>query len=108
MAGVVKTTSPISRRRTNRIFIADWRLPIADWDSARIAIFNPQLFLDSRFVDQHHGDVVLDRVHAVASLALQTCSVLDQNNRGFAVGTRKNLEEFSIERHEKALQQDEQ
>ena len=57
--GVVNTTSPIRRRRTSRIL-------------------NAASVLDRRLVDQHHRDVVLDRIHAVARVALQAGAVLDE------------------------------
>ena len=60
IAGVVKTTSPIWRRRTSRI---------CESMLSR---------LDGGFVDQHHRDVVLDRVDALAGGALERRAVLDE------------------------------
>src|SRR5207249_5156460 len=71
-------------------------------------IGNPDLLLNGRFVDEHHRNVVLDRVDAVAGIAFQARPVLHQHDRRFAVRTRKNFKEFGIERHESTLQRNEQ
>src|SRR6185295_7422245 len=80
MAGVVKTTSPISRRRTSRI-------------RCRLVV------LDGGFVDEHHRNVVFDRIHTLARRALEGGAVLDQRDRCFTVGTRENLEQFRVHCH---------
>src|SRR4051812_46958 len=67
MAGVVKTTSPICRRRTNRIF----NLPSDVWRSR----------LDRRLVDEHDRNVVLDRVYALAGVALESGAVFHEHDR---------------------------
>src|SRR6186713_1555842 len=80
MTGVVKTTSPISRRRTRRIF----KLASA---------------FDRGLVDQHHRDVVLDRIDPAALFALQAGAVLDDMHGRFALRTHENLEECRINSH---------
>src|SRR5215510_5892283 len=79
MAGVVKTTSPIWRRRTSRIF--------------------NQSRLDGCFIDQHHRDVVFDRVDAVAGGTLQGRAIFDQMYWRFAVRTGENFEQFLVNGH---------
>src|SRR5262249_37715420 len=83
MAGVVNTTSPISRRRTSRM---------------------RNSFFDGCFVEEHDRNVVLDRVHTFARCTLQRCAVLHEHDRRFAVGTRKNLEQLRIDRHARTIE----
>src|SRR5881394_2735952 len=78
MAGVVKMTSPISRKRIS-------------------SIRNSRL--DRRLVNQHYGNVVFNRVDAFASRALQRGSVFDEGHRCLAVGTGQNREKFGVDRH---------
>src|SRR5688572_13779121 len=87
MTGVVKTTSPMRRSRTSRIFT------------------NRLLLLDGGLVDQHDGDVVLDRIHTMALSAFQRAAVLDEADRRFAVGTREDFQQFRIERHRRLQRQ---
>src|SRR5437588_10323474 len=86
MAGVVKTTSPIRRNRTNRMFMTGFGT-------------NPGSFLDGRFVDQHHRNVVLDGIHPVARVALQAGAVMHEHHGCFEVRASKYLEQFGIEGH---------
>lgn len=58
-----------------------------------------ELILDCCLVDQHHGDVVLDRIHAVTGVALQRLAVFYQRDRRLAGGTGKDFEQFSINWH---------
>jgi hypothetical protein len=55
--------------------------------------------LNRGLIDQHHGNVVLDRIHTIALRALQCCAVLHERHRCFAVGARENLEQFRVDRH---------
>src|SRR4051812_28405674 len=80
MAGVVKTTSPISRSRTSRI----------RWGS---------VVLDGCFVDEHGRDVIFDRVDALAGRALQCGAVLHDGDRRFTVRTGENLQQLGVDRH---------
>ncbi len=52
-----------------------------------------------RLVNQHHRDIVLDRIHTMALVALERRAVLDQFDRGLAVRARKDFKEFGIDRH---------
>src|SRR5260370_34294759 len=89
MGGVVKTTWPIRGSRTSNMFMT------------ALGIGDPYLylFLYGRFIDQHHGDVVFDRIHAVAGVALQPGALVHQHDGSFAIGTRENFQQFGIERH---------
>src|SRR5215467_7810383 len=51
------------------------------------------------FVDQHDGDIVLDRVDALARAALESRAVLYEDDRRFTVGTRENFEQFGVDGH---------
>ena len=63
-------------------------------------ITNYQLTIsDCRFVDQHHRNVVFDRIDALAGGALERRAVLDERHRRLAVGAGENLEQFWIDRH---------
>ena len=55
--------------------------------------------LDCGLVDEHHRNVVLDGIHAVARDALERRAVLDQRDWSFAVGTGQNLEQFRVDSH---------
>ena len=57
------------------------------------------LGFDRGLIDQHHGDVVLDRVHPVALIALERRTILDQCDRCLTVRARKYFEQFSIDGH---------
>src|SRR5262245_9387653 len=83
IAGVVKTTSPIWRKRTRRTFTQF-----------------PNSRFDLRLVDEHDRNVVLDRVDALTGAALQACTVLDHRNRGLAVWARQNFKQFRVDRHD--------
>ena len=69
-------------------------------DSARD---DPELVEASRFdggfVDQHHRDVVLDRVDPMAGLALQCRAALDEFDRRLTVRAREDFEQFRVDRH---------
>src|SRR3954463_11692501 len=61
------------------------------------------LWFDGRFVDEHHGDVILDWIHAPALRALQRGAVLDELDLRLAVGARQDLEQLRID-HESVPQ----
>lgn len=45
-------------------------------------------------INQHDGDIVLDRIHAAALNAFQATSILFQNDRFLADGTDKHVEQI--------------
>lgn len=57
------------------------------------------LFFDLGLVDQHHGDVVADRIHAMALDALQAALIGLHLNRGFADGAYKYFEQILTDSH---------
>jgi hypothetical protein len=61
-----------------------------------------RLRLDGRFVDQHHRDIVADRVHASARRALQARAVVDYGDRRLAFRTGQNSQQLRVERHAQA------
>src|SRR5207245_10730185 len=61
------------------------------------------LFLYGGFVNQHDGDVVLNRVHALARRAFERGAVLDERDGRLAVGAGENLEELGIDRHGRTI-----
>src|SRR5579863_1075358 len=66
-AGVVSTQSPRERKRMTAT-----RAPGARRSKTVLILIIVRLFFDFSFVDQHHGDVVTNGVHALALNALQT------------------------------------
>src|SRR6185436_14369434 len=89
IAGVVKTTSPINRSRTRRMFGTSGT-------SGTPGTFGTlgTLLFDRGFVDQHHRDVVLDRIDAVTRFALERLSVLHQRDRRLACRAGEYFEQF--------------
>src|SRR5262245_5150588 len=85
-AGVVNTTSPMSRRRMSTNFT---------WPSALLL----RSGLDRGLVDQHHRDVVLDGIDASALGALERGTVFHELNGRLARRADQNLEELGIDRH---------
>ena len=76
------------------------------WNSVRTLPVEPvepleplELVLDCCLVDQHHRDVVLDRVDAVAGAALQRLAIFHQRDGSLARWTGKDFEQFSINWH---------
>jgi hypothetical protein len=51
------------------------------------------------FVDQHYGDIVLDRVEQMTGLADQTVPFAIQENISFTSRTGQNLQKFFTDRH---------
>src|SRR3954463_15891870 len=80
IAGVVNTTSPISRRRTSRIRCGS-------------------VGLDGCFVDEHDRNVIFNRADALAGRALECGAVLHVCSRRFTVRTRENLQQLGVDRH---------
>src|SRR5258708_1517650 len=102
MAGVVKTTSPIWRSRTRRIFnLRSTTSAIEDWIDYRRSRMSDSAILrfDRCLVDEHDRDVVLDGIHTLAHAAFERGVVLDQRDGGLAVRTRQDLEQFGVYRH---------
>src|SRR5262245_51499439 len=62
-------------------------------------MFNAKSVFDGRLVDQHDGDVVFDWVDSPALVALEPFSVLDDPNRGLALGTHQNLDKRWVNSH---------
>jgi hypothetical protein len=65
--------------------------------SRRLFIFNPG------FVNQHHRNVVTNRIDAFAFFALQSALVSDQFHSSAAGRTNKNLEQLFANGHRKIL-----
>jgi hypothetical protein len=61
--------------------------------------FRPALLVDSRFVNQHDRNTVVDRVEAVARDAPQAAPVGLEFDFGPACGTDQNFEKVSADRH---------
>ena len=55
--------------------------------------------LNRCFVNQHHRNVILDRVYPVARVALEGGAVFHQFDWGFAVGTREKFKQRCVEGH---------
>ena len=72
-------TSPIRRGRTSRMV-------------------NESGF-DGGLINEHHRDVVLDRIHTPAVVALESGSLIDQMDRFLACGADQNLEQRRIDGH---------
>lgn len=58
---------------------------------------------DGRFVDEHHGNVIFNGIHAVTSRALERSPVLDERHRCFAVRTREDLEQLGVDGHRRTI-----
>ena len=59
-----------------------------------------RLLFDRRLVDKHDGDVVLDRIDALAGVALERGVVLHQFDGRLAVRTGEDLEQLRIDCHD--------
>src|SRR6267378_3675199 len=59
----------------------------------------PNSRLNRGLVDEHHRNVIFDRIDALAGLTLERRAVFDQLHWCFAVGARENLEQFGIHGH---------
>src|ERR1700739_782761 len=92
MAGVVNTQSPNDRSRMSAT-----RAP----DGSRSRRLSTRLFFDASFVDQHHGNVVANRVHSLALNALEAVLVLLQLDRRFAQRADENLQQILANGHDK-------
>ena len=58
-----------------------------------------KLLFDFRFVNEHHGDVVANRIHPVALFTLQAGLVMNQVNRGLAERADKNVQQVLTDGH---------
>ena len=56
--------------------------------------------VDGGLIDQHHRNVVLDRIRPPARVAAKTRAVLDEANRGLAHGTHEDIEQGLINGHD--------
>jgi len=83
MAGVQRTQSPSDRKRmiATRLFCA------------RSSIIN------DGFIDQHHRNIVANRVKAMAGDAAQAAAIGLEFNFGPARGTNQDFEQISTEGH---------
>ncbi len=60
----------------------------------------PGLFFDTRFVDQHHGDIVANRINPFALNALEAIPVLQQLDRGLAQRANEDLQQVLADGHD--------
>jgi hypothetical protein len=58
-----------------------------------------RLLFDFRLFDQHHRDVVLDWIDALARGALEARMVIHRRDAGMALGAHENLEQLWIDGH---------
>src|SRR5436853_7505514 len=77
--------SPIDRSRIRRMRAFDERL------------LNSSLVFNFCFADQHHGDVVANRIYAAALATLQCLSAFGQIDRGLTNWTDEDLQEFRVD-----------
>src|SRR2546423_3751348 len=106
--GVARTVSPIDRRRTMRILRTLDQSHCAGPSALSSSTYTPgckrpargddsmicrRLFiLDLCFVNQHHGNVVANRLHSLARDAFQSAAVRLQLNLRMTRGTNQNFE----------------
>ena len=57
------------------------------------------LVFNFRFADEHHGDVVANRINAAALAALQSLAAFGQVDRGFAEWANENFQKLRIDGH---------
>jgi hypothetical protein len=69
---------------------------VGEWANTRL---RELVILDGGLVDEHHGNVVFDGIHAFARPAFQRRAILDEGDGCFATRTRENLEQLRIDRH---------
>jgi hypothetical protein len=62
-------------------------------------LWKKSLVFNFRFADQHHWDVIANRVHAAALAALQSLSAFGQIHGRFAQRANENLQEFRVYGH---------
>ena len=55
--------------------------------------------IGKRFVNQHHGDIVLDRVEQMTRLTDQAIPFTIQENISFALRTGQNLQKLFTDNH---------
>src|SRR5205085_1479016 len=77
-----EATTPKSRKRPARSSQSDSGVT----DGTAAAAASARIGFDRRFVDEHHRNVVLDRVDPMAGAALEPGAVLHQIDRRFTVG----------------------
>ena len=61
------------------------------------------LVFNFRFADEHHGDVVANRINAAALAAFQSLAAFGQIDRGFAEGAHENFQKLRIHGHTKTF-----
>src|SRR5260370_893549 len=93
MAGVVRTQSPSDRKRITAIRAPGGRR------CKTVLIFTRSLLFDLSFVDQHHWNVVANRVDAVALNALKTGLIRLQLDRRLAQRTDQDVQQILTNRH---------
>src|SRR5882724_7330012 len=64
---------------------------------------NRSLVFNRRFADQHDGNVIAYRIHAMACRALQSLSAVGELNGRLAQRTNKNLQQFRIHCHSEQM-----
>ena len=62
-------------------------------------LLNSSLVFNFCFADQHHGDVVANRIYAAALATLQSLSAFGQIDRGLTNRTNEDLQEFRVDGH---------
>lgn len=77
----------MERSRTNRMFASGGRL------------WNRSLVFNFSFADQHHRDVVANRIYPAALTALQSLTALSQLYRSFAQRANQYFEKFGVYGH---------
>src|SRR5213080_2739312 len=106
--GVARTVSPIDRRRTMRILRTLDQSHCAGPSTPSSSTYTPgckrpargddsmicrRLFiLDLCFVNQHHGNVIANRIDALARNAFQSAAIRLQLNLRVTGGTNQNFE----------------
>ena len=95
MAGVERTQSPSERNR-----ITATRLPEPSRSRVSVCVdTNLWLFVDGRFVDEHHRNLIANRVEPVTGYAPEPAPIGFQFHFCPASRTDQNLEEFCADCH---------
>jgi hypothetical protein len=66
------------------------------WNLVLILLFS---LIGKSFINQHHGDIVFNRIEQVAGFADQAISCAIQKNISFTFWTSQNLQKLFTDRH---------